>query len=427
MTKLQRKIHFPSRMIKRRKLLATKKWITLLKECQIFGCDKALRLNPQVKITSRALRRRLSLYKKELAEGVSEDQMRSIRDGRSVKHQTFTPEEEKQFADHIRNLMESKIEVVDKPWIKENAIKFYLKIHRQHRNTRSSTDVIPFRASDGWVDNFKARNNFNKSIPKVVQRLSATKRGIYVDVDQLQFEVCVQVMEAIDKYGLDCVLNFDETPAAVIEKPRTCWGDGSKNRMKILSDANPKTSITILPTVTASGDRLPLGWIAKGKTVDCLRKILNIPKEMYSYFSPSGWINDEIFVNYINDVIRPYLNGRKGALLLDSYGAHWTEKVLETANKIGLEFILVPKGLTSLCQPLDISFNGPFKIARTHLWIKERSNGILCTDNVERTVIRSYKAFMSVADKLISKGFADICPPYSDEIMHRYRPRHDGA
>ena len=413
------RIHRSPRLIHRRRIAHVAAWTTLMKECDIIGPSDTIKLNKGVTTSRCAVSRRYKKYQKELLLNISPSKMKSLRDQRGIKCQIFTPTEEEKFANSIRNVMAAGIEVVDKSWIKREAIKFYQQCHKENRNTRSH-HFIPFNASEGWVTRFKARHGFSCSHPKIVRRLSSGKNGIIITDDDAKFEICVLTMEAIKKYGLDYVLNFDETPASVVEKPRTCWGDGSTSGMKVYSDASPKTSISLLPTITASGERLPLAWIAKGKTQKSIDKMFNIPNNVFSYFVPHGWMTEDIMVRYIYDIIRPHLNGRSGALLLDAYRAHWTSKVLEAARKIKLELIPIPKGFTSVCQPLDMTFNAPFKLIRQKLWNEERSGGIEHTDNIERTVMRAAKAYDAVPSCVISKGFASICPPLADDIMKRH-------
>ena len=191
----------------------------------------------------------------------------------------------------------------------------------------------------------------------------------------------------------------------------------------IKSDASSKQKLTIMPTITASGDRLPFAWIAKGTTQRCINKLVNIPKEAYTYFSPNGWINEGVFLRYLREVVSPWLEGNPCALLVDSYGAHWTAEAQRVAASLNIELIEVPHSLTHICQPLDISFNGPMKQKRVQKWTAERHFGENITDNVERTVMRAFAAFQAVQDETISKGFVAVCPQLEHKIMHRYRPR----
>jgi DDE superfamily endonuclease/Tc5 transposase DNA-binding domain len=390
---------------------------TIMNECEVFGVPQALKLNPGY-CSLRQLYRRFEKYRKEKEIGM--EVPTAIQHRWGVASQTFTPEQEQLLATNIRAVIEAGHVPVDLNYIRKSALDYWNYCQGTMAQTRRQK---PFVASDRWIARFKARHNFGKVKPKIVTKVKCPSIG--QDEDGEKFNLCIMVHEAIEKYGLSCVLNFDETPCKIVEKPTSVWSAGPKNQVRLLSDASPKAQITLLPTISADGKRLPLGWINKGETTRGLLKMMNIPKDVFSYFSKSGWIKEDIFINYLRDVIQGYLNGRPGALLLDSYACHWTPAVQAECKKLNLEMILVPKGLTSSCQPLDISFNGPMKQIRTKKWMQERMIGELHTDNVERTVKRAYEAFKAVEDKMISKGFAIICPSKENEIMHRYRPRND--
>src|SRR5438477_95459 len=40
----------------------------------------------------------------------------------------------------------------------------------------------------------------------------------------------------------------------------------------------------------------------------------------------------------------------------------------ELAEFLNIELIRIPAGMTAICQPLDVSFNGPMSAARRKLW-----------------------------------------------------------
>ncbi|RPB05506.1 hypothetical protein L873DRAFT_1797893 [Choiromyces venosus 120613-1] len=48
-------------------------------------------------------------------------------------------------------------------------------------------------------------------------------------------------------------------------------------------------------------------------------------------------------------------------LVLDLFGAHKTEEVLDTFSANDIVVSMIPGGCTSLVQPLDVSINRPFK------------------------------------------------------------------
>jgi hypothetical protein len=57
-----------------------------------------------------------------------------------------------------------------------------------------------------------------------------------------------------------------------------------------------------------------------------------------------------------------YLGGQHGALVIDSFKAHFVEEVVDY-----MEDINVP-GSTGIAQPLDVSVNKPFKGYMTEEW-----------------------------------------------------------
>jgi DDE superfamily endonuclease len=69
-------------------------------------------------------------------------------------------------------------------------------------------------------------------------------------------------------------------------------------------------------------------------------------------------------------------------LILDSYRCHMMSSVVHRIQDMGVEVIHIPSGCTSLCQPVDVGFNKPFKDRIRRLGrINRRHNN--CTDEAE--------------------------------------------
>ena len=79
-------------------------------------------------------------------------------------------------------------------------------------------------------------------------------------------------------------------------------------------------------------------------------------------------MNDQLMIKYLGEVVAPYLNGRNGLLLLDSYGAHCTQAVLDKMASINLTCAIIPGGTTDILQPLDVSINKPLKAVYMDAW-----------------------------------------------------------
>ena len=55
-------------------------------------------------------------------------------------------------------------------------------------------------------------------------------------------------------------------------------------------------------------------------------------------------------------------------LVLDSYRCHMMASVVHRIQEVGVEVIHIPGRCTSLCQPVDVGFNKPFKDRIKRLW-----------------------------------------------------------
>ena len=55
-----------------------------------------------------------------------------------------------------------------------------------------------------------------------------------------------------------------------------------------------------------------------------------------------------------------FLN-QPSVLVLDAFKGHLTDSVKNQLHKIKTELVVIPGGMTSVLQPMDISINKPFK------------------------------------------------------------------
>ena len=77
-----------------------------------------------------------------------------------------------------------------------------------------------------------------------------------------------------------------------------------------------------------------------------------------------GWMDSEEIKVWIEKVWRARIGGlgrRKSLLVYDSFEAHVTDTVKASFKREKTELAVIPGGLTSLLQPLDVSLNKLFK------------------------------------------------------------------
>ena len=75
-------------------------------------------------------------------------------------------------------------------------------------------------------------------------------------------------------------------------------------------------------------------------------------------------LDENIMKLWIEKVWRSRIGGlgrRRSLLVLDSFEAHKTEQVKRSFKNENTDLAVIPGGLTSVLQPLDVSLNKPFK------------------------------------------------------------------
>jgi hypothetical protein len=85
----------------------------------------------------------------------------------------------------------------------------------------------------------------------------------------------------------------------------------------------------------------------------------------------NAWM-DKAVIAWVDKVVAPYialaLDDVVPLLILNSYQCHMMASVVQMIQKLGVEVKHIPGGCTSLCQPVDINFNKPFKDCVCQTW-----------------------------------------------------------
>ncbi|GBB86768.1 hypothetical protein RclHR1_01320003 [Rhizophagus clarus] len=120
-----------------------------------------------------------------------------------------------------------------------------------------------------------------------------------------------------------------------------------------------------------------------------------IPPDVVVWFQDKGWMDSEL-MNWYIDYLGDETNKRTGAgapklMVYDSFRGHLKKSVKEKFCDYGFDLGVIPGGLTSLCQPLDVMINKPFKAnlrKEWHLWM---AAGVL--DKLIKIIIDSFTTY----------------------------------
>ena len=104
---------------------------------------------------------------------------------------------------------------------------------------------------------------------------------------------------------------------------------------------------------------------------------------MTSLFAIKKWMAETLMSDWLRNVweIRPGgLSKIPSMLCLDAFHGHLTDAAREKIHSLASEFVVIPAGMTSVLQPLDVSIDKPFKG-----YVEEQYKKWFCESNRELT------------------------------------------
>ena len=217
--------------------------------------------------------------------------------------------------------------------------------------------IPKFNASDGFVTDFKNRNNF------VSRRLHAARRPLVRNFD----DIFAEQMDKLFKTVPPCyIINIDEISWEVVPLILKSWHVKGKDHVLRYINSNCKERITVLAGVRADGIRLPLQFIATGKTERVLETQIGDVNYHFRTFIENGWTTKDTFKLYILELRDLYGVGVETLhIILDAFSAHISEEIREFAELNNIKLYFIPQGFTDQLQLLDVKLFGILKsIAR---------------------------------------------------------------
>jgi hypothetical protein len=236
-----------------------------------------------------------------------------------------------------------------------------MPVTRQEVKTYAAELIQPhqpkFRASDQWLQLFQQRHGLSLRSPtdKAPQQLSEKWEKQCMSFHEAIMEY-KEEFKIEDKY----IINMDETPVYHEYLNKKILAPKGQKRVETFKHGKDKKKTSLILAITADGGMLAPAIILDRVTSYKLKCRNRIGLQVYN--TPSGWMNEQVMLEWLKDVVYPYVKNNYGILVVDSYGAHCTEIVLNSISKCSKLFLaIIPGGLTSKLQPLDVCINRPFK------------------------------------------------------------------
>ncbi|XP_019894080.1 tigger transposable element-derived protein 6-like [Musca domestica] len=286
------------------------------------------------------------------------------------------PDVEKALVLWFRQCRESNLEVSG-PLLMEKANFFAKKLN-----------VNNFKASNGWLDKVKKRNNI--TYKKICGKSAAVDENVCLEWKE-------KLKDLIKYYDANDIFNADETGLfykclpdhTFCFKDEKCHGGKhSKERVTLLFAANMDGTEKLKP--------LLIGKSAKSR---CFKNIRTFPAE-YRY-NKKAWMTTEIFNEWLQMLDNSMKSqNRKIVLFVDNCTAHNRYPDL---SYIKVEFL--SPNTSSVLQPLDKGIIKNFKT----LYRKDMvTNLVSCIDGkrefvftLQTSMLMAYKAWMNISQSCI--------------------------
>ncbi len=128
-------------------------------------------------------------------------------------------------------------------------------------------------------------------------------------------------------------------------------------------------------TIVADGPVLPATVIFKGSPKGRImtREFSSYPTTSMYRCQENAWMDEAVMIVWVDEVLAPYvataLDDVIPLLILDSYQCHMMALVVQKIQELGVEVKHILGGCTSLCQPVNVGFNKPFKDRLRRTWL----------------------------------------------------------
>jgi hypothetical protein len=171
------------------------------------------------------------------------------------------------------------------------------------------------------------------------------------------------------------ILNMDQTPVYFSMNAKRTLELVGKKTINIRTSTNDTKRATVAVTIAGDGTVLPSVVVFKGKANGRIvkKEFATFPTSHHYHCQDAAWMDETVKLAWVDQVLRPYVETAPEdiipIIILDSYRCHMMALVVQKIQQeLGVEVKHIPGGCTSLCQPIDVGFNKPFKDRLWRLW-----------------------------------------------------------
>ena len=154
-----------------------------------------------------------------------------------------------------------------------------------------------------------------------------------------------------------------------------------------------KSNISVMVAATADDRMLPPYTVYKSKHLYDTWMQGGLNGSGYNR-NTSGWFDMCMFEAWFTDILLPYIRRLEGPKLLigDNLSSHISLHVVQQCEIHNVRFVLLPPNTTHLCQPLDVAFFRPLKLAWRKVlgeW-KQHNRGVISKSEFPRLLKQAF-------------------------------------
>lgn len=210
------------------------------------------------------------------------------------------------------------------------------------------------------------REKYSYSIRKVSKISHNLLQNYLENLRNYLYDVIKDMIEKETYVNTHRLANLDETPLVLEPISGTTLEKIGADNVKIRTFGKTKERISFILHIFANGKKAPPILVFKGEAESTLEKKLPEVKnkQVYVVCQHNSLVDSNTFVKWLQLIwFRTYLFRKveDSLFYFDRATSHLSDEIKDSFNQNKCFFRLIPPGLTSYCQPLDISINKPFK------------------------------------------------------------------
>ena len=255
-----------------------------------------------------------------------------------------------------------QLEEIMKTWVddhRNNGYSVSTKMIMEEAKRLAAERNIPaneFTGSSSWCYRFMKRNNLSMRVKtRIAQKLPAEYKDKVLEFHKYMINARKEI-----NYEMGQIGNMDEVPLTFdVPSNKSVENKGAKT-VTIKTTGHEKSHFTVVLACCADGRKLTPLLIFKRKTMPKDK----IPAGVLVHVHPKGWMDEAGVQLWLEKVWSQRPGGllKKPALLVwDQFRAHTTEATKKKLQQLKTKQAVIPGGLTSQLQPLDVCINKPFK------------------------------------------------------------------